>query len=91
MPPIASQLPDDPDQPDKELEDERRIELGLAIAAAIYPPGYCLSCEEIAAFTGLTESTVRKIERRALHKLHRAALRILRAKNLSLDGESEGQ
>jgi hypothetical protein len=67
-------LPDDPHLP----PSARRIDLGLAIAQATCPPGYCRSCEEIAAFTGLTVDAVRKIERRALAKLRRAADRLLR-------------
>ena len=61
---------------------ERRIDLGLAIARATFPPGHQCTYEEIAAFTGLAPSTIRNIEMRALVKLRAAAIQILREKGV---------
>jgi hypothetical protein len=61
---------------------EERIDLGIAIAHATCPPGHCRTREEIAAYTGLSVESVRRIEVRALWKMRLRARKALEALGL---------
>jgi len=54
------------------LTKGERIDLGLAIMAAMAEPGTCYTHEQIGNFAGCTGNAIRNIEARALKKLARA-------------------
>jgi hypothetical protein len=56
---------------------QERIDLGLAIFECIALPGQAYSCEEIAAWAGVSFDTIHMYERQALKKL-RTRLRIMK-------------
>ena len=54
-----------------------RVDLGIAIAHATCEPGQRRTCEEIAAYAGVSTPAIYAIEQRALGKMHRRMVQIL--------------